>query len=434
MKKGSIKDLEEQKKKEKINELPLITVAVTVYNIRDYLKRSIESVIEQSYKNLEILLVDDGSVDGSGQICDDYEKKDSRIRVIHTENGGPSKARNIAIERAKGEYLAFVDGDDWIDSKMYENMYLAIKKSSAQLAICSYKQITKEGIEDPSDEGILYFEKEEALESFIREEEEVCIQNAAWNKLFHRSLLKDLRFPVGKLYEEILFTTKLLYEAESVVYLNQAYYNYVTDRSGSIMNGGTGKRIFTDQIPLYMEKRVFLEEIGRKDLAQIHNYYFYKRLLQHYTYLEEFKPKDYKEYQKKICTILKEEKTLVGEVLKNEFCSKKEGFKIKLFQKNPKGYLLFMKINETYVIPQKQVLLSQKEPLVVIQLSGGMGNQMFQYALYLQLKMLGRNVKIDDKTETILPSASLPFDNTLLYRFHHKLHLPPNNLPFGYED
>ena len=120
MKKGSIKDLEEQKKKEKINELPLITVAVTVYNIQDYLKRSIESVIGQSYKNLEILLVDDGSVDGSGQICDDYEEKDSRIRVIHTENGGPSKARNIAIDQARGEYLAFVDGDDWIDRKMYE--------------------------------------------------------------------------------------------------------------------------------------------------------------------------------------------------------------------------------------------------------------------------------------------------------------------------
>ena len=201
-------------------EQPLITVAVTVYNIKDYLKRSIESVCNQTYKNLEILLVDDGSTDGSELVCDEYAARDSRIRVIHKKNGGPSEARNIAIEQAKGEYVAFVDGDDWIEKDMYANMYLALQKGNADLAVCAYKQVSASHIQDSSDDTILYFDKGEALESFIKEEEEVRIQNAAWNKLFHKELLKELRFPVGKLYEEIVFTTKLLQQADRVVYLN----------------------------------------------------------------------------------------------------------------------------------------------------------------------------------------------------------------------
>ena len=113
--------LTEMKQNMEMKELPLITIAVTCYNIKDYLKRSIESVCNQTYKNLEILLVDDGSTDGSEKMCDEYAQKDSRIRVIHKKNGGPSEARNMAIEQAKGDYIAFVDGDDWIDDNMYEN-------------------------------------------------------------------------------------------------------------------------------------------------------------------------------------------------------------------------------------------------------------------------------------------------------------------------
>ena len=393
---GSLADIEQNIEK---TELPLITVAVTVYNIKDYLKRSIESVCNQTYHNLEILLVDDGSTDESGKICDDYAKKDERIRVIHKENGGPSEARNYAIEQAKGEYIAFVDGDDWIDPDMYENMYLALKKGEADLAVCSYKQVSAKHIEDPTTEEILYFEQDEALESFIREEENVRIQNAAWNKLFKKELLKEQRFPVGKLYEEIVFTTKLLHMAKRVVYLNQGYYNYVVDRVGSIMNVGVNKRIFTDQIPLYYEKRKYLQSIDRKDLVDIHNYFFYKRLLLHYQELKATKVEDYKQYCKQIVDIIREEKEYISDAFASTVGSKNEMLKMKLFQINPKVYEIFIRVNEQYLLPYKVLKASQKEPLIVIQLSGGMGNQMFQYALYLQLKALGRNVKIDDKTE-----------------------------------
>ena len=395
---GSLKDV---KQNMKINEQPLITVAVTVYNIKEYLQRSIESVCNQTYSNLEILLVNDGSTDGSEKVCDEYAAKDSRIRAIHKKNGGPSEARNFAIEQAKGEYIAFVDGDDWIEPDMYENMFLAMKKAGAKLAVCAYKQVSVNHIQDPTNDTVLYFEKDEALESFIKEEEDVLIQNAAWNKLFKKELLKELRFPVGKLYEEIVFTTKLLHEADKVVYLNQGYYNYVVDRVGSIMNAGVNSRIFTDQIPLYYEKRSYLESIGRADFVKIHNFYFYKRLLLHYLELQKNKPENYKKFCKQIKNIIQKETDYIPGAYETEISSKNDALKMKIFRVSPKGYYYFTLLNEKYIIPQKQIRNSQSEQLVVIQLSGGMGNQMFQYALYLQLKALGKNVKIDDKTEYV---------------------------------
>lgn len=380
-------------------ELPLITIVVTVYNIKDYLKRSIESVMQQSYKNLEIILVDDGSTDGSGEFCDRYAKRDGRIKVIHKKNGGPAEARNVAIEEAKGEYIAFVDGDDWIEKDMYENMYLALKAYNSELAICSYKEVSETHIQDHTDETVIFFQDDEALESFIREEDEVRIQNAAWNKLYKKELLENLRFPVGKLYEEIVFTTKLLHKARGVVYLNQGYYNYVTDRAGSIMNMGVNTRIFTDQIPLYQEKRAYLESIGRNDLVSIHNFYFYKRLLLHYLQLQKHRPDKYKDFCRQIRNIVKKEKKYIAEAYCCDVSSKNEAVKMNIFRISPRLFCKFTMINEKYVIPQKQVLLSKDDPLVVIQLSGGMGNQMFQYALYMQLKALGKKVKIDDKTD-----------------------------------
>lgn len=379
--------------------LPLITVTITVYNIEAYIGKAIESVQNQTYRNLEILLVDDGSKDNSGKICDDYAEKDSRIRVIHKANGGPSEARNLAMEQAKGEYLAFVDGDDWIEPEMYESMLKAMLQTESELAICAYKSVSVKGIKDSSNEKIIYFQEDEALESFIKEEEDIQIQNAVWNKLFSKQLLKELRLPVGKYYEEILFTTKLLHQAQGIVYLNQAYYNYVIDRDGSIMNQGTGKRIFTDQIPLYMEKRQFLEKIGREDLVQIHNQFFYKRLLLHYMELQKHKPENYQALSKELIDLLKKEKVNIKKAYDSPTANANEKKRMELFLKSPKVYKMLDQINESYLIPNKQVLRNQNEPLVVVQLSGGMGNQMFQYALYLQLKALGKNVKIDDVTE-----------------------------------
>lgn len=397
MKKIRLEELTASRKQEE--KLPLITVIIAIYNIKEYLERSIESVRKQTYENLEILLVDDGSTDGSEIVCEEYSALDTRIRVIHKKNGGLSEARNVGIEEAKGEYIAFVDGDDWIDEDMYENMYLAIKSTKSELAVCAYKEVSTSSIKDLSNDTIIIFEKDEALESFIREEDEIQIQNAAWNKLYKKKLLKSLCFPVGKLYEDIVFSTKVLHQAKKVVYLNQGYYNYVVDRAGSIMNKGVSNRIFTDQIPLYQEKRAYLEEIGRNDLVKIHNYFFYKRLLLYYLALVKNKQDKYQLFYKQIIDLIKKENRYYVESYHSEVSAKNDVVRMKLFKISPKAFYYFTLLNEKFVIPQKQVLLSVQEPLIVIQLSGGMGNQMFQYALYLQLRALGKNVKIDDKTD-----------------------------------
>lgn len=374
---------------------PAISVIVSIYNVQNYVEKSIRSIQNQTYKNLEIILVDDGATDNSGKICDEYAAKDSRIKVIHKKNGGLSSARNEGIKVATGEYIAFVDGDDWIDEGMYEDMLRAIQNFDADIAICNYKEISKKGVRDTSNEDVTVFEGRETLKVFVEEEEAYQIQNAAWNKLYKRSLMGDLRFPEGKLFEDIVYTTKLLAGSKRAVYINKAHYNYIFDRSDSIMNSKKVERLLTDQVPAYKEKGEFLLSIGEKELFLTHQFFFYKRMLLHYKEAKEKKPEGYREFIKSLQKVICENP--VWEAFAGK--SKGEWLRMKLFTISPVLYDGFTYVNDNYILPYKMVKASQDEPLVVIQLSGGMGNQMFQYALYLQLKALGKNVKIDDKTE-----------------------------------
>ena len=375
---------------------PKISIIVSIYNIEKYVEKSIQSICNQTYKNLEIVLVDDGSTDNSGQVCDQWARKDERIRVIHKKNGGLSSARNAGTQSATGEYIAFVDGDDWIDSEMYEEMLLTILNCDADIAICNYKEVSKQGVTDTSTEDITILEGKETLEVFIKEDETYQIQNAAWNKLYKRSLMGDLRFPEGKLFEDIVYTTKLLAKSQRAVYVNKAYYNYLFDRSDSIMNSKKVERLLTDQVPAYKEKGEFLLSIEETKLFLIHQFFFYKRMLLHYKEAKEKKPEGYGDFVKEIRKIICA-KPIHWDAFKGQ--SKGELIRMRLFVISPVLYDWFTWLNDNYIIPYKQIKRAQKEELVVIQLSGGMGNQMYQYALYLQLKALGKNVKIDDKTE-----------------------------------
>lgn len=373
----------------------IISVIVSIYNVQSYVEKSVHSICNQTYKNLEIILVDDGATDNSGKICDELATMDSRIKVIHKQNGGLSSARNEGIKIATGEYIAFVDGDDWIDEDMYEGMLRAMLKHDADIAICNYKEISQKGIWDTSTDEIVVFEGRETLKVFIEEDVRYQIQNAAWNKLYKRSLMGDLRFPEGKLFEDIVYTTKLLARSERAVYTNRAYYNYIFDRSDSIMNSKKVERLLTDQVPAYKEKGEFLLSIGEKDLFLTHQFFFYKRMLLHYKEAKEKKPEGYQNFIKELRKVICDKP--IWEAFEGK--SKGEWLRMKLFTISPVLYDAFTYLNENFILPNKMVRVSQQDPLVVIQLSGGMGNQMFQYALYLQLKALGKNVKIDDITE-----------------------------------
>lgn len=335
------------------NQTNLISVIVAAYNIADYIERGINSIRSQTYQNLEIIVVDDGSTDTTGDICDRLAMKDARVQVIHKENGGPAQARNVGIARAKGSYIGFVDGDDWIDPDMYEKMLGALKEQEADIAICRYRQVHKTHTEDLSVDRAVVFEEQEALQYYVQETKEYAIQNAAWNKLYKREILTGIAFPPGKWYEDIMFATMALARAGRCVYLDTAYYNYIIDREGSIMNTQINPRTFTDQIPAYYEKTKFLIKLGRQDLADVHDYFFYKRLLLFYDRLQKTDVPDKDQYLEQIKQIIRDNSEHYEKVYACPVADPRDYAKIKLFLKSPARYERKMQFEEQIVIPLK---------------------------------------------------------------------------------
>lgn len=331
----------------------LISVIIPAYNIAPYLARGVDSVLNQTYRNLEIILVDDGSTDGSGQICDRLAGKDNRVIAVHKKNGGPAEARNAGMEIAKGNFIGFVDGDDWIDTDMYERMLGAMLMHQADMAICRYRRIYKDRVEDASVDRLIIWEGQEALQYYVEEREEYDIQNAAWNKLYRRQILEELRFPSGKWYEDIMFSCKALGSACRCVYLDSACYNYIIDREGSIMNTKINPRTFTDQIPAYRERSRFLQELGRQDLADIHDYFVYKRLLLFYNQVKKSKEPDKKKYLKEITDIIYKNRGDYERIYRCSIANPNEKRKMELFLKSPELYWCVMCMNEKVILPIK---------------------------------------------------------------------------------
>ena len=211
----------------------LISVIVPVYKVEAYLPKCLDSILNQTFRNLEILLVDDGSPDNCGRICDAYAEKDRRIRVIHKENGGLSSARNAGLEAATGEYIGFVDSDDWIEPDMYARMLALLEKYDAQM-VCAgrYDVDEKTGAKTvglcPVKEECISGE-ELAGRIFLWDH---C-DSSAWDKLYRRELLQDFRYPEGRVCEDVPVTYRLALNAQRVALCDKPLYNYY-HRSGSI--------------------------------------------------------------------------------------------------------------------------------------------------------------------------------------------------------
>lgn len=329
----------------------LISVIVAAYNIENYIERGVRSICQQTYRNLEIIVVDDGSVDGTGRILDELAGTDARIQVIHRENGGLARARNTGIARARGNYIGFVDGDDWIDPDMYEKLFSAMKDKQADLAVCRYRQISRTRTLDGSVDRAVLFEGQEALAAYVEEREEFAIQNAAWNKLYRKELLSGNLFPEGRWYEDIVFATEALARAERCIYLDIALYNYIIDREDSIMNQRINSRTFTDQIPAYYEKTKLLQNLGREDLALTHDYFFYKRLLLFYGDISG--TENGEEYLMKLKEILERDRTRAQESFRSPIADPRDRKKLRLFYRSPAAYCKKLWWDERVVIPCK---------------------------------------------------------------------------------
>lgn len=226
-----------------MTENPRISVIVPVYRVERFLPRCVESILSQTYRNLELILVDDGSPDGSGAICDGFAERDSRVKVIHKENGGLSHARNAGIQAARGEYLAFVDGDDWIEPDTYESMLALAEKYGARV-VCAGRYDEEDSTGKIS-VGLCPRQEEllsgvQAVRRIFRWED---LDSSACDKLFARTLFRDIRFPVGQVVEDVPTIYRVILLAGQAAMLPKPVYHYV-HRAQSITTASFSEKSF----------------------------------------------------------------------------------------------------------------------------------------------------------------------------------------------
>lgn len=215
----------------------MISVVVPVYNVSAYLKQCIDSLVAQTYKNIEIILINDGSTDNSGEICDEYASNFSNISVFHKENGGLSDARNKGIEIARGDFISFIDSDDYVSKYFYEYLMHAATEYKSDIIICGIKDIDEFQNEffyenDLAKERIVLYNKPTALNGLYGEYNRDF--TVAWNKLYRSTLFKEIRYPKGFIHEDMFVAAQLLSMADKVSYIPTQLY-YYRQRGNSIM-------------------------------------------------------------------------------------------------------------------------------------------------------------------------------------------------------
>lgn len=249
---------------------PLISVIVPVYNVEQYLNRCVESIVNQTYRNLEIILVDDGSPDNCPAMCDSWAERDSRIKVIHKANGGLSDARNAGMAVATGELMGFVDSDDWISPEMYQLLYENMQQNDSDISACGVQLVWEDGTKPRAltKSGKCVLNAEDAMCAII---EESWLKQPVWYKLYKTELIKDILFPVGKYHEDVFWSYQAVGKAKRVSVFDTPSYFY-WQRSGSIM-GRTYSAKRLDAIEAKRERQEYikcnmpgLENKGRIDL------------------------------------------------------------------------------------------------------------------------------------------------------------------------
>lgn len=313
----------------------LISIVVPVYNVEKYLKRCIESILNQTYKNIEIILVDDGATDNSGKMCDDFLNLDNRIKVIHKRNGGLSDARNHGIEIAKGKYIGFIDSDDYIESKMYELLYKNIVANNADISICDRFINYEDGrqiIKNKKEEKFVMNKKEGLIElnSFKH------FDMAVWNKLYKIELFKEIKFPVGKISEDYYTMYKLFDKSNVIVYDSTPMYHYY-QREGSISRTKAMNTAYLDASKSQVE---YFQQYHPELLYIAYTSYVFANI----AHLNKFINYNIK-YEKNMALELKKEvKKYLRYVLKNPYISKFKKFQAIVFSKSIHIYVIIKKI------------------------------------------------------------------------------------------
>ncbi len=258
--------------------MELISIIIPVYNMEKYLKRCVDSVLDQTYKNIEIILVDDGSSDLSPKICDEYEKKDNRVKVIHKKNGGLSAARNSGIKVASGEYIGFIDSDDFIDSDMYEMLYNGMKKGDCSISNVNFRYYYDDGTTKK------YFEEYEngcvyKYEQFLKDMLTRSCNISVCSKLFKKEIFEQVFFDENKLNEDFLFMLDLVKKKINIYSLNKTKYNYCV-RKGSI-----SRTSFSNALIDSVDNSLYALEYVREDYPHLEEAALYLCFYQRMSYL-----------------------------------------------------------------------------------------------------------------------------------------------------
>ncbi len=288
----------------------MITIVVPVYKVEEYLERCVDSILKQSYKDFELLLVDDGSPDNCGKMCDEYSEKDKRIFVIHQKNGGLSSARNTGInwfyEQNRSDYIAFVDSDDWLHPDYLKILADGIK-NDIKISICNYTRVT----------DIIPHKNFDDINYELISPEDLLVNhswqyNYAWGKLYHKDLFQDIRYPVGKNFEDTFTTYKLLHQCEKVSYTDIPLYYYFRNETGiSRSPWNTSELVIFDameeQLRFYKEKNLQKAYDKEFELFVHHHAYQIVRIKENKKDLKKNKP-ILKDIKKALKSYLKENK------------------------------------------------------------------------------------------------------------------------------
>lgn len=272
--------------------MPEISIIVPVYNVEKYIRRCLDSILAQTFTDWECILVDDGSPDNSGTICDEYTEKDNRFRVIHKENGGQAIARNVALDIAQGEYFAFIDSDDCVHPQYLDILYSTAKQHNATISVCSAISFS---VKPPEQENIKEICSVKKGAEFFRD----CFLGAIdykpwvlWDKLWKRECFDNIRMPAHRKHEDNAIVYKMLYEADTIVDCNNQLYYYFSNPSGTMGEHNPQRRL--DYIKVLQEMLAFFSdkndpEILRK-LNRNYLYYLEETCVLEKTLISQLKP------------------------------------------------------------------------------------------------------------------------------------------------
>lgn len=303
----------------------LISVIIPVYNVKPFLVECLDSVINQSYSNLEIIIVDDGSNDGSEKICDEYKLKDNRIKVIHKENGGSSSARNTGIDCCLGNFITFIDSDDYIHKDMIKILYDDIKNNDADMAICDYSNNYDLEVKNKKDIK-LFYNLEEILGNLYNEYN-ICF-GTPWGKLYKKNLFNEIRYPLNKKYEDTFIIHRVYGHVKNLVFSNNTLYFYRI-RENSLMNAKYSLSNL-DELEAILDRMNFVKERNFEYFYARDFYRYVNALRRHYIQIKKHFPKE----REKLVYIIKEFNSIYNRntrklIFKNKLRWELDLFKIK---------------------------------------------------------------------------------------------------------